>query len=359
MRNKLIVVTILLFISIVFSGCVDGNGGTDTTTSTTATTTTTTLQKTPPPMSSPDELPGTGVVTGAWLKDHLDEVTVLYVGQKTNDKSNYEIAHIRGAAYLNARELCRPANFTYLGVKREVNCCVFGDPNSLCAEAPINNGFNYQVSTKEQFEKLAGELGITRDRPVVVYGSPTDPYVARTFWNFDYYGQWVYYLDGGNPAWWYGRTNELTKITPTNYTVSENLDVRATADYVNSKLNDSNTVIVDTRNIPEYKGELVLGANLRGGHIPGGVLLDWKPTNLNSDGTFKSVEELREIYGAAGVTSDKEIITHCEGGVRSSHTYIVLKYILGYPNVRNFEASWNEWGNARNPDETYKYPIEK
>ncbi len=357
-------VAFLIFVVLAFSGCIDGKVVTITTTvppinGTTTTTVPPTTTTVPQVTSVPVDMPETGVVTAAWLKGHLDDVLVLYVGKTTKDKSAYELGHIPGAVYLDARELCRPAEFMYRGVEREVNCCVFGDPNELCTQAPLSGGFNFRVATKGQFEELAGSLGVTKGKPVVVYGPSTDPYVARAFWDFAYYGQTVYYLDGGTRAWRYGMTMNWTKINPTKYVAAPDESLRATADYVFSKLDDPNVVVVDTRAMKEYTGEQILGNGLRGGHIPGGVLMDWKPSNLKGDGTFKSKAELKKIYEAAGITPDREAITHCEGGVRSSHTFLVLKYILGYPNVRNFEASWNEWGNARDPDGAYKYPIEK
>lgn len=363
-------IALILFVALILSGCINGKDVTTTTTVSTTvettvitipTTTTTTLAppKTPSVTSAPVDMPETGVVTAAWLKDHLDDVLMVYVGKTTKDRSNYEIAHIPGSVYLGARELCRPAEFTYLGVDRETNCCVFGDSNELCQQAPLNGGFDYQVATKAQFEQLAGSIGVTNNKPVVIYGNPKDPYVARAFWDFAYYGQKVYYLDGGIRAWKYGTTMNKTKIIPTQYiAASPDTSLRATADYVYSKLDDPNTAIVEVRTMKEHTGELIYSNNMRGGHIPGSIRIDW-PGTLNRDGTFKSKAALKKMYESQGVTPDKEVITYCEGGVRASHTLLVLKYILGYPNVRNFEASWNEWGNAKDADGTYKYPIEK
>ncbi|MFQ6105527.1 MAG: sulfurtransferase, partial [Candidatus Hydrothermarchaeaceae archaeon] len=116
-------------------------------------------------------------------------------------------------------------------------------------------------------------------------------------------------------------------------------------------------VIHDNRARGEYTGEKILEGNERGGHIRGAVFLEWEKA-LNPDGTFKSKEELKEIYEAVGITPDKEIIIYCQGGVRVSHTLLALKYILGYPNVRNYDGSWDEWSNIKNPDGTYKYPVE-
>ncbi|MEE8402841.1 MAG: sulfurtransferase, partial [Candidatus Hydrothermarchaeaceae archaeon] len=223
------------------------------------------------------------------------------------------------------------------------------------------------VASKAKFESLMSEKGISSDDVIVVYGKYSgqwDPaWVARLWWTLEYYGhEEVGFLDGGVEAWkakGLETTGSKPEITPATYTAkAPNASLRATGDYVLANLNNPNVVIHDDRDIKEYTGDKKMGGAERGGHIPGAVFLNWRDV-LNPDYTFKSEAELKSMYEAIGVTPDKEIIIYCQGGVRVSHTLLVLKEILGYPNVRNYDGSWDEWANVKNSDGTYKYPVEK
>lgn len=279
------------------------------------------------------------VVTVDWLADKLGatNLEVLHVGLDA-EKPLFDRGHIPGSKFINS---------------------------FWAMEDPTKKGMGGIVVSKEKFEKLMGDYGISNDDVVVLVGRPTDPWVARMFWNLKYYGhEKVAYLDGGLLEWVRIKgegslVRGAPKITPATYKATPNPNLRALGNYVYDNLNNPNVKILDVRPEGEYNGSKPLG-NERGGHIPNAVRLEWASTNLNETNVtvkFRSKAELKALYEAAGITSDKEIIVYCEGGVRSAHTWMVLKYILGYPNVRNYDGSWNEWANSKNPDGSYKYPI--
>ena len=155
---------------------------------------------------------------------------------------------------------------------------------------------------------------------------------------------------------WLADKREITTVipsyAPTSYTAQEpyNNNIRAFRDQVLSSLRRDRSALVDVRSPGEYSGELLAPANLpqegaqRGGHIPGAANIPWAMA-VREDGTFKSTEELRALYEGKGITADKEVIAYCRIGERSSHTWFVLHYLLGYPEVRNYDGSWTEWGN--------------
>jgi len=176
---------------------------------------------------------------------------------------------------------------------------------------------------------------------------------AFAFWVFKYYGYGeVVLLDGGRKKW-LEEDRPVTKDIPNtpkgNYIAGEpDSSLRAYLNYVRTTLGSK--VMVDVRSPKEFTGELLAPPEYptehaqRGGHIPGAVNVPWAHA-VNEDGTFKSAKELQNLYGSKGVTKDKEIISYCRIGERSSHTWFVLKYLLGYPNVKNYDGSWTEWGN--------------
>lgn len=188
--------------------------------------------------------------------------------------------------------------------------------------------------------------GVTPERAVVVYeGEQTGIRAARVFWLLEYLGHpKVSVLDGGLAAWTRaGRpvTTEVTSPTPSTWHGEPDASKLATWEQVLARLDGTDAAIVDTRAASEFFAEEVRAK--RGGAIPGAVNLEWKQ-NLNPDGTFKSPDELRAQYAALGVTSDREVITYCQGGYRAAHTYLALR-LLGFPNVRNYTGSWKEWGD--------------
>ena len=187
--------------------------------------------------------------------------------------------------------------------------------------------------------------GVTPDRPVVVYEQDAGLRAARVFWLLEYLGhQHARVLDGGFAAWTReGRPTTTKAVAPTPSTWHGTPDATkiATWDLVFDRLGRPETAIVDTRSTAEHSGEQVRAK--RGGAIPGAVHLEWT-NNLTPDGHFKPIDDLRAMYEGLGVTSDREVITYCQGGYRAAHTYLALRR-LGYPNVRNYTGSWKEWGD--------------
>ncbi|HMN31712.1 MAG TPA: rhodanese-like domain-containing protein, partial [Caldilineaceae bacterium] len=147
-------------------------------------------------------------------------------------------------------------------------------------------------------------------------------------------------------------TTETPRVQPERYTVGQiNHDLRALRPLVEESVGHTGRAMVDVRSPDEYAGKLLAPANLpqegsqRGGHIPGAASIPWA-TAVAADGTYKPRAELEQIYGAKGITGEKQIIAYCRIGERSSHTWFALKYLLGYPDVRNYDGSWTEWGSA-------------
>lgn len=187
--------------------------------------------------------------------------------------------------------------------------------------------------------------GVTPERPVVVYDTNSGIRAARVFWFLEYLGHPdVRVLDGGSTAWTTAGlpvTTDAVAPTPSTWHGTPDPSRLATIDQLRSQLGNPATAIVDTRSEAEHYGELVRAK--RGGSIPGAVNIEWTQ-NLDADGRFKSTDELRAMYEAAGVTPDRGVVTYCQGGYRAAHTYLALR-ILGYPDVRNYTGSWKEWGD--------------
>lgn len=208
------------------------------------------------------------------------------------------------------------------------------------------NGIKGMLPDKETFEKIMGEAGITEKDTVVIYDEKTNLWASRIFWALKVYGhEDVKLLNGGLAAWKAAGydTGKATKPTKTTYKAKEaNENLIATLDLVKKSYDNDNLVVLDTRSEKEWKE----------GHIPGAVWIEW--TNaINEDGTFKTVEELKAIYEPKGITADKEaIMPHCKSAVRAAHTLFVLRELLGYENVRNYDGSWLEYSVSGEPIET-------
>jgi thiosulfate/3-mercaptopyruvate sulfurtransferase len=187
--------------------------------------------------------------------------------------------------------------------------------------------------------------GVNAETPVVVYDEQSGMRSARAFWFLEYFGhQHVQMLDGGFGAWIGAQlpvTRDAAAPPKSTWTGTPQPDTIATWRDVRDRLGSPGTVIVDTRSDGEYQGTTVRAK--RGGAIPGAVHVEWS-RNLTPDGTFKSADELRQMYESAGVTRDKEVVTYCQGGYRAAHGYVALR-LLGYPRVRNYTGSWKEWGD--------------
>ena len=199
--------------------------------------------------------------------------------------------------------------------------------------------------------------GVEATTPVVVYEDNSGMRAARAFWFLEYLGhQHAQVLDGGFAAWTgagLAVTTEAAAPQKSTWSGIAQPDRIATWRDVRDRLGRSGTVIVDTRSDGEYCGTNVRAK--RGGAIPGAVQIEWT-RNLGPDGAFRPASELRNMYEAAGVTPDKEVVTYCQGGYRAAHAYLALR-LLGYPTVRNYTGSWKEWGDREDlPIETPKVP---
>ncbi|GAC1565427.1 MAG: sulfurtransferase [Ktedonobacteraceae bacterium] len=211
------------------------------------------------------------------------------------------------------------------------------------------------LASREGLEALLGKSGITPETTIVLYGDNNNWFAAWALWILKYYGhQDVRLLDGGRVKWLADKrelSTEVPSYPHTDYHAqAPEEDIRAYRDYILTQLGKQGFTLVDVRSPAEYSGELLAPANLpqegaqRGGHIPTAANIPWGQA-VREDGTFKSAGELRALYGGKGVTEDKEVVAYCRIGERSSHTWYVLYYLLGYPNVRNYDGSWTEWGS--------------
>jgi len=263
------------------------------------------------------------LVDTAWVAAHRTDPKVKVV-EVDVDTTAYEKGHVPGAIGLDWRK-------------------------DLQAQ-PVRD-----LLPKDQFEALLSRHGTSADDTIIAYGDNNNWFAAWFVWNLKYYGHRdVRLMDGGRKKW-EAEGRELATDSPTakpaQYRASDpNAKIRALRDDVRSRFQDSGSKLVDVRSPKEYSGELLAPENLpqegaqRGGHIPGAANIPWGQA-VREDGTFKSADELKELYGSKGVTPDKQVIAYCRIGERSSHTWFVLQYLLGYPNVRNYDGSWTEWGS--------------
>jgi len=271
------------------------------------------------------------LVDADWVEAHLNDPQVRLI-EVDVDTNAYDQGHIPGAVGFNW--------------KKELQDQV--------VRAPLSN---------EHLEALLSGAGVSNDTTIVLYGDNNNWFAAWALWILKYYGhQDVRLLDGGRVKWLADKreiTTEVPSYAATTYHAEEPVtNIRALRDQVLSEIGQSNVALVDVRSPGEYSGELLAPANLpqegaqRGGHIPGAANIPWGQA-VREDGTFKSADELRALYGGKGVTPDKEVIAYCRIGERSSHTWFALHYLLGYPQVRNYDGSWTEWGSL------IGVPIEK
>ncbi len=272
---------------------------------------------------SPDGYAKEVLVTTAWVAEHLDDAGVV-VAEVDENPDLYDEGHISGAVKLHWRD-------------------------------DLQDPVERDLISKEVFEALMGRLGISNDTTIVVYGDKNNWFAAYAYWYLKIYGhEDVRVLDGGRQKW-IDEGGELTTDVPeraaTTYTAKDRDEsIRVYRDEVLADLQGAGIALVDVRSPQEYSGELMAppgyeqeGAS-RTGHIPGAQSVPWA-TAVRDDGTFKSADELREIYGARDVTEDKEVRAYCRIGERSAHTWFVLRELLGYGNVKNYDGSWTEWGN--------------
>jgi thiosulfate/3-mercaptopyruvate sulfurtransferase len=220
----------------------------------------------------------------------------------------------------------------------------------------INDPVTRDIVDKKQFEALMSKNSIKADSQVILYGDFNNWFAAFVFWVFKYYGHKnVKIMNGGRKKWELEKksyTTEEPSLAATNY-VAQPPDegLRAYLFDVRRALNRKEVALVDVRSPKEFTGEITAPPEYpmehaqRGGHVPGAQNIPWATAVNDADGTFKSVADLQQNYVPKGITPDKDIICYCRIGERSSHSWFVLKYLLGYPQVRNYDGSWTEWGN--------------
>ncbi len=220
----------------------------------------------------------------------------------------------------------------------------------------INDPLTRDIISKKQFEVLMSKNGIKPDTELILYGDFNNWFAAFAFWVFKYYGhENIKIMNGGRKKWELenkGYTTDEPQLQSTDYKSGPpDEGLRAYLFDIKRALDKQDSVMVDVRSPKEFSGEITAPPEYpmehaqRGGHIPGANNIPWATAVNDADGTFKSVEDLKQIYQSKGVTPDKDVICYCRIGERSSHSWFVLKYLLGYPKVRNYDGSWTEWGN--------------
>jgi thiosulfate/3-mercaptopyruvate sulfurtransferase len=210
------------------------------------------------------------------------------------------------------------------------------------------------ILSQRQFEELMASSGISPNTTVVIYGDNNNWFAAWALWQMKIYGHKDVRLMNGSRKKWVAEGRELStdvpKVKRSNYGASgADLSLRAFLPHVQSAMKDKSAGLVDVRSPQEFTGEILAPPGLpetcqRGGHIPGARNIPWGKA-CNEDGTFKSFDDLKSLYGGEGIDGSKPVIAYCRIGERSSHTWFVLKYLLGFKNVTNYDGSWTEWGN--------------
>ena len=269
------------------------------------------------------------LVTTDWLVEHLNDGN-LVVAEVDENPDLFDEGHIPGAIKLHWRD-------------------------------DLQDPIERDLVEKEAFERLMGERGISNDTTLVLYGDKNNWFAAYAYWYLKIYGhQDVRILDGGRQKW-IDESRELSTDVPqtssATYTARDRDEtIRARRDAVLKAIGKD--ALVDVRSPQEFSGELIAAPGYeqegaqRGGHIPSAQSIPWAQA-VNDDGTFKTADALRELYGAKGITPDRQVTAYCRIGERSAHTWFVLRELLGYEDVRNYDGSWTEWGNL------VDVPIEK
>jgi len=275
------------------------------------------------------------LVETSWLASHLTDPKVRVAEVDYDAAANYETGHIPGSVLFDWRK-------------------------------DINDPVARDILSQEALTALFARAGVNDDTTLVLYGDFNNWFAAFAYWVFTYYGAKNLKLMNGGRKKWIAEDLPLTKDVPTPAAGHfkahpPNAQLRSYLDDVRKVLPEvkgGKFSLVDVRGPKEFSGEITAPPEYptehaqRGGHIPGAKNIPWAQA-VKDDGTFKSREELEELYHGKGVRPDHPVITYCRIGERSSHTWFVLKYLLGYPDVRNYDGSWTEWGNL------VRTPIEK
>jgi thiosulfate/3-mercaptopyruvate sulfurtransferase len=271
------------------------------------------------------------LVTTDWVVDHLDDESVV-VAEVDENTELYDEGHVPGAVRLHWRD-------------------------------DLQDPVERDLVEREAFEQLMARLGISNDTTVVLYGDKNNWFAAYAYWYLKVYGhEDVRIVDGGRQLWLdQGRPLSTDVQSPARATYAapaRDESIRSRRDEVLGLIGREGAVLVDVRSPQEFSGELMAppgyeqeGAS-RTGHIPSAKSIPWAQA-VNDDGTFKSAAALLELYAAKGVTPDRDVVAYCRIGERSAHTWFVLRELLGFENVKNYDGSWTEWGNL------VDVPIEK
>ena len=263
------------------------------------------------------------LVSTDWVAEHLDDPNVRIV-ESDEDVLLYDMGHVPGAINLDWH-------------------------------TDLQNQVERDFLDKAGFEALLGKNGVGNDTTVVFYGDRNNWYATYAYWLFKYFGHPDVRVMNGGRAKWEAEGRPMTREIPINpeatYTAQEPDErIRAYRHDVLTQVKSGAPSLIDVRSLPEYTGEVLHMAGYaqegaqRGGHVLGAKSIPWAIT-ANEDGTFKSPAQLKEIYDGKGITPDKNVIAYCRIGERSSHTWFVLRELLGYPDVRNYDGSWTEWGS--------------
>ena len=263
------------------------------------------------------------LVTTDWVANHLNDPNLRLI-EVDVDTSAYDQGHVPGAVGWNW-------------------------------QTQLQDTLRRDLADQRSFGQLAGNAGLTPETTIILYGDNNNWFAAWGFWQLKYYGHGdVRLMNGGRKKWLEEKgqlSTDAPKIQPTPYTAkSPDTSIRAKREDIFSVLERrSPAQLVDVRSPDEFSGKVIAPPGMtetaqRGGHIPGAASIPWAQA-VAEDGTFKPADALLQLYGGKGVTGEQEVIAYCRIGERSSHTWFVLKYLLGYKNVRNYDGSWTEWGN--------------
>jgi thiosulfate/3-mercaptopyruvate sulfurtransferase len=264
------------------------------------------------------------LVDTQWVADHIEDDKVRIAEVDYDPTANYDLGHVPGAVLFDWKK-------------------------------DINDPVTRNIFNRKACEDLLQRSGVNDNTTLVLYGDFNNWFAAFAFWAFKYYGFNDLRLMNGGRKKWLEEDRPISKDIPQygtgNFKAKEpDKNIRAYLNQVKEALDKENIVLVDVRSPKEFTGEILAPPEYptehaqRGGHIPGAANIPWGQA-VRDDGTFKSVDELKQIYHPKGIVPDKQVIAYCRIGERSSHTWFVLKYLLGYPNVKNYDGSWTEWGN--------------
>jgi thiosulfate/3-mercaptopyruvate sulfurtransferase len=263
------------------------------------------------------------LVSTQWVADHLSDPKIRLV-EVDVDTTGYDQGHIAGAVGWNW-------------------------------QTQLQDNIRRDLISKQALEQLLGQSGISSDTTIILYGDNNNWFAAYALWQLKYYGHKdVRLMNGGRKKWLEEKrplSTDSAKVTPTTYRATgPDESLRARKENIFAVIEKTRGgQLVDVRSVDEFTGKIIAPPGMnetaqRAGHIPTAANIPWAQA-ANEDGTFKSADQLKQLYEGKGVNGSGEVIAYCRIGERSSHTWFVLKYLLGYDNVKNYDGSWTEWGN--------------